>query len=90
MKSCLLIILSTILVSCYHTKVKTTLEVTYENGQREEIVVDYTERSSSGIFFNNGCIYKFHEETKYDSPFKGCVVCGVRKFKIVKDERFEN
>lgn len=71
------------LVSCEPDIVKKQIDVTYLNGDTESITVKYDRLNShNGIYFSNGCIYLSHYQTKYDSPYKNCLVCGVRKFKI--------
>lgn len=61
------------------------IEITYQNGNTEKLNVKYnTLAEGAGIYFNNGCIYLYHEETKYDANYKGCVRCGVRSFTIKK------
>lgn len=72
-------------VSCQKDMVKRRINVVYLNGDTENIIVKYNVlEPNSGIFFSGGCIYLQHYETQYDNPYKNCVICGVRKFKILK------
>lgn len=73
-----------ILNSCNCEKVNEKIEVTYINNKIDTISLTYHSCSNNdcgGVFFYNGCIYTHHEETKYDVNYKGCVVCGVRKYR---------
>lgn len=72
-------------VSCQKDMVKRKINIVYLNGDTENIIVKYDAlEPNSGIFFSGSCIYLQHYETQYDNPYKNCVVCGVRKFKILK------
>ena len=83
MRKIFLMVLLMSLVSCEPDIVKKQIDITYLNGDTESITVQYDRLNPKrGIFFNNGCIYLLHYETKYDSPYQNCLVCGVRKFKI--------
>lgn len=78
-----IIFLAILISSCEPQYAIKEIEVIYLNGSHETITVKYDELlPCSGIFFNDGCIYLSHEQTRYDTPYKNCIVCGVRKFRI--------
>jgi thioredoxin-related protein len=83
MKYLILLLVLFTFFSCENKTIKKKVKITYTNGDTELINVQYKYLGSGGIFFNNGCLYLEHYQSKYDSPYKNCVRCGIRSYKIL-------
>lgn len=83
----LLVILSSVLLlySCKCEDKSYNIEVVFTNGEKDTIFVKKTVCQDPNVFLNNGCIYKIHETSRNDAPYKYCLVCGVRSYRKIEN-----
>lgn len=79
-----LIVLS-VLYSCDCTETKFKVHVQYMNGDVDTLILTDNTCKNQGLYLNNGCIYRYYTDSRYEPNFQGCVVCGVRSCYIIKN-----
>lgn len=86
----LFIITAFFFTACTTSNQEKDIKVYYQDGTVEELTISTVDgyRNQMGdkeatIYFNNGCLYKDHNETKYDAHFTDCIRCGVRDYEVL-------
>ncbi len=91
------ILLILILTSCVTSNQEKDIRIYYQDGTTEDLTIStengYTSQfgdKEATIYFHEGCLYKYHQETKYDANFTGCIRCGVKNYDVLEVRRIEN
>jgi len=87
----LLILLALALTSCVTSNQEKDIRIYYQDGTIEDLTIS-TEHGYSDqiggreatIYFHNGCLYRSHQETKYDANFTSCIRCGVKNYDVLE------
>lgn len=76
-----------LLTSCKETTAEKTLVILYQDGTREELTIrDKGYDPKVNIYFHDGCLYTIHETTKYDANYRGCIRCGVKNYRVIREK----
>ena len=85
-----LLILIILLTSCVTSNQEKDIRVYYQDGTTEDLTISTENGYNSQfgdkeaeIYFHEGCLYKYHQETQYDANFTGCIRCGVKNYDIL-------
>jgi hypothetical protein len=80
-----------IITSCVTGYQEKDIRIYYQDGTTEDLTISaekgYTNQlgdKEAEIYFHNGCLYMYHQETKYDANFTGCIRCGVKSCVILR------
>ena len=77
--------------SCVTSNQEKDIRIYYQDGSVEDLTIS-TEHGYSDqiggreatIYFHEGCLYRSHQETKYDANFTGCIRCGVKNYEVLE------
>jgi hypothetical protein len=87
----LLILLALAVTSCVTSNQEKDIRIYYINGEVEDVTLS-TEKGyrnqigdkEATIYFNNGCLYKDYNLSKYDAKFTDCIRCGVKSYNVLE------
>ena len=86
----LFILLALAVTSCVTNNQEKDIRIYYQDGTVEDVTLSTKEgyRNQMGdkeatIYFNDGCLYKDHNQTKYDAHFTDCIRCGVKDYEVL-------
>jgi hypothetical protein len=86
----LFILLALAVTSCVTSNQEKDIRVYYQDGTVEELTIStedgYTNQfgdKEATVYFNNGCLYTDHHESKYEANFTGCIRCGVKDYEVL-------
>ena len=86
----LFILVALALASCEFSDQEKDIRIYYQDGTIEELTISTINgypnqigNKEATIYFNDGCLYTRHNETKYDAHFTGCIRCGVKDYEVL-------
>ncbi len=87
----LFILLVFIVASCTTSNQEKDIRIYYLDGTTEDLTVSTKDgyRNQFGdkeatIYFNDGCLYKDHHQSKYKANFTDCIRCGVKNYDVLE------
>jgi hypothetical protein len=92
----LFILLALVITSCTTSYQEKDIRIYYQDGSVEDLTIStkngYPNQigcKEATIYFNDGCLYKDHNQTKYDAHFTGCIRCGVKDYEVLAERRIK-
>jgi hypothetical protein len=87
----ILILAALVLTSCVTSNQEKDIRIYYQDGTFEELTISTKDGypnqiggKEATIYFHDGCLYKDHNETKYDAHFTDCIRCGVKDYEVLE------
>ena len=87
----LFILLALATTSCVTGNQEKDIRVYYQDGTTEDITIStvhgYCNQMGDKealIYFNDGCLYKDYNQSKYDAHFTDCIRCGVKDYDVLE------